>query len=650
MEQVIANLKENDPTLTVRKAKEILEKDGFKISTKGIWGTWQRYGLAGFRREILQNDFTEYIPWTSESAGQYRRAQTLYSLGQIKESAQILNNIPSLPKNELLIKIPDKYLNLKRRIEKLYYLFGTMSISPYLKRVRKLYKKAREEGFNYLALRAGIEEVMALEWSARFNEQKATIDEMQDIIEPSNPATKRGSYLLFEPKYTLFISKGILYSTLSLIKEAKKIAQYCKTLLKRMKKPSPYFMLDLGALYNSIEEYKDAEYWFLRALNDVDEETKGVYLGALAHIYFMKGDYKKAFFIFRDSKFYRWVDDSLPFIYQSFLAVLKGNPFEAMSLVISALKSSRKEFNRCIFGTSLALAQIYSLLGERKKSRNILERLMPFLEKNKLVLEQRILEHILYANDKNPPDENSIPSLRLIHLLKNNKYSQAFSYAQKRWLLSNFYRFVFLIPEVVTMRLENGREIKLPKALLRLPAFNKLRLVYDIHFLGPIRITRNQVYLQVRLRPHDTAFLIYLCQKAMGPKKFVNLEEIYANFWPKSEKASRNFSHLLVRLKRALKIPTHLLEISRASGIPTLINQGIYFTTDYQEFEQALAQAKALERAGEWAFAKKEYLRAFKLFRGEPFKKNFDNWSVEMRFKILTEFETEAVNFAKSCI
>ncbi|MEO0184013.1 MAG: hypothetical protein ABIL40_11140, partial [candidate division WOR-3 bacterium] len=34
----------------------------------------------------------------------------------------------------------------------------------------------------------------------------------------------------------------------------------------------------------------------------------------------------------------------------------------------------------------------------------------------------------------------------------------------------------------------------------------------------------------------------------------------------------------------------------------------------------------------------------------EPFKKNFDNWSVDMRFRILSQFETEAINFAKSCI
>jgi len=75
-----------------------------------------------------------------------------------------------------------------------------------------------------------------------------------------------------------------------------------------------------------------------------------------------------------------------------------------------------------------------------------------------------------------------------------------------------------------------------------------------------------------------------------------------------------------------------------------------FFINDYQEFVQTLARAKALQKAGEWGFAKKEYLQAFKLFRGEPFKKNFDDLSVNMRFRILSELETEAINFARACL
>lgn len=138
--------------------------------------------------------------------------------------------------------------------------------------------------------------------------------------------------------------------------------------------------------------------------------------------------------------------------------------------------------------------------------------------------------------------------------------------------------------------------------------------------------------------------------KAGEPGKKILLEDIYNNFWKESPQAAKNLSHLLVRIKKILKIPSHLLEMSRRGGEPALVNRGIHFITDYNEFEQMLTTAQAFERAGEWGFAKKEYLRAFRIFRGEPFKKMYDNWSEDMRGVILNKLETEALHFAKCCL
>ncbi|MGB3477756.1 MAG: BTAD domain-containing putative transcriptional regulator [bacterium] len=109
-------------------------------------------------------------------------------------------------------------------------------------------------------------------------------------------------------------------------------------------------------------------------------------------------------------------------------------------------------------------------------------------------------------------------------------------------------------------------------------------------------------------------------------------------------------AHLLVRLKRKLQLPGHSMVVSSRSGESRFINNGAYFTTDYGGFEALLVQAKTLERAGEWAFAEREYLRAFKLFRGEPFKKMYDNWSENMRRVILNKLETEAIHFVQECL
>ncbi len=651
IEDKIILLKEKEPNLTVRKAREILKGEGIDISLKGIWGIWKRAGLSGFRKELLHDDFTKYISWSSEAERKYRTANILYKLGKVRDAAVILNSLPSLPKNELLPKIPDKYLNLKRRVEKVYHLFGEIPIPQYIKNLRRLYKMAMTADLNYSSLRVALAEVVALEWSTRVKEQQLRIKELEKMIKNYSSFSKKlGSYLLFESKFTLLISKGILYSRLLKTREAKRIAQTCHTMLKRLKNPSPYLMLDLGALYNRIQEYKRAQYWFSQGIDRVDDKTRGIYLGSLAFIYLMKGNCKKAFSILNDAQFYKWTRGALPHIYQSLYHILKGNLSDALSSAVAALKYAKSHQSALIVWASMIIAGIYGSLGNEKKSHRMLKQLIPFLKENELTTQLKVVDYILHPNKKDVPAKNPYPSLRLLYLIKNRKYFKAFSYARKKGILMNFYQYILFFPDIVINLMEKGKKTKLPKAILGLPVFNKIRPVYFINFLGPMKITCNQEYLPVRLMPKDSAFLIYLCQKAMEPKKFVNLEEVYANFWPKSEKASRNFSHLLVRLKRALKIPTHLLEISRASGIPTLINQGIYFTTDYQEFEQTLARAKALQRAGEWGFARKEYLRAFKLFRGEPFKKNFDNWSVDTRFRILSEFETEAISFVKSCL
>lgn len=72
-------------------------------------------------------------------------------------------------------------------------------------------------------------------------------------------------------------------------------------------------------------------------------------------------------------------------------------------------------------------------------------------------------------------------------------------------------------------------------------------------------------------------------------------------------------------------------------------------TTDYGEFQTLLTQAKSLERADEWTFARRDYMRTFKLLRGEPFRKMYDSWAETARSIILNSIQTEVRNFAHLC-
>ncbi|MEO0190002.1 MAG: helix-turn-helix domain-containing protein, partial [candidate division WOR-3 bacterium] len=101
-EERLVLLKEKNPGLTIQAARRYLKKEGFSISTNGIFKVWQRYGYTGFKRGEITSDFTESIPWTKEARQKYILAEELFKRGEVKKAAEIVNSIPSLPKNELL--------------------------------------------------------------------------------------------------------------------------------------------------------------------------------------------------------------------------------------------------------------------------------------------------------------------------------------------------------------------------------------------------------------------------------------------------------------------------------------------------------------------------------------------------------------------
>ncbi|MFX0211187.1 MAG: hypothetical protein ACFFDT_34725 [Candidatus Hodarchaeota archaeon] len=516
--------------------------------------------------------------------------------------------------------------------------------------------------------------VMALEWSGEPEKELEKIEELKKIVYKMNVIKpgeldrhkeQTGSYILFEPRFTLLVSEGIACASLSKIKRGYEIASTCRKLLRRWKKPSPHFVENLGILYAHLEDYREAEYWILKSLDRVDEGTKKKLNSYLAVIYLNSGRYKKATHILKYAELGEWAHHSWILIFRSSLFLTKGMPQKAMSLATEALPLSRKEeLNRAIFYASFSEACSYCSIDEKVKARRILKRILPFLEKHKLRREASILEILLsqtpssrsrsansYFPFPNPQlNKDFFPTVKLALFVRNGDYFKALSYAKKKYLMTYFYRYIFFSPEIVKALLEKGKPTYLPKAILNLPVFNKETSVYNIKFLGDFIIHKNQKYLRTKLQPKDKAFLIHLALKAGEPGMKISLEALYRDFWQNSRNPSRNLSHLLVRIKKVLKIPSYLIEISAKKDNPVLINKGLYFTTDYNEFEQALMQAQALLRVGEWDFAKKEYLRTFKLFRDEPFKKMYDNWSDSVRRVILNKYESEFINFAKECI
>lgn len=647
IESLVIKYKERFPTLTLRQAQKLLSIEKIKISCRGVWNIWKRNGYAGFDPNNISNDFTDLIKLTKESELKLRRAQELYKKGEIEASANLLNSIPVLSKNDLLLKIPEEFLNIRRKLEKLTIQFGTIPLSEYLQKAKNIYQQCIRNHWNYSALKIGIVLLVALSWYGSPEEQKTWTKKIESLI---HYTTKRPKDIL--PIYfTLQLSKCHNLVQRLKIKEALLIARYCYRLISQHKKPLHNFLYDLGVQFIDLEDYKTAENLLKRALEGVDETRQKRIKTLLAiYIHLLKCDKKTAQKLLKDAEIHSWAKDAQMARFESLFSLIEGKPSEALMLAQKALNTSKQAGLLIdITNSYLAMASASMCLQETRKAKELLHLIKDFTKENKMK-RQYIVANILLRKISEQDEILRLSTVKLAWILKNQGYIAGYEYARRKGLMFYFYRYLFFYPEIVRKRIEKNKPTFLPKTILRLPIFNSEALTYRINFLGKLTVYRNQKYLKVHLSPKNAGVLLYIIHHSKEPQNALNLSPVYANFWQKSSKPARIFSHCLVRIKKGLNIPAHYFEVETNIGGSILINNNIYFTTDYQEFEQTLARAKALQRAGEWKFAKKEFLQAFKLFRGEPFKKNFDDWSVNMRFKILTQLETEAINFAKSCL
>jgi transposase len=652
VEEEAMRLKEQYPAITVRAMQNELTARGLKMSIKGIWGILHRFGCAGLDKKSMGNYFTQAKGHTREASARLEQATELLKAGRTDEAAAVLNPVPFLPSNEIITQIPDNLLNLRRKVEKAAALFGIVPLHQYLNDLRNLQTELKKAGMNYSALQIGIIELLALEWIYRPVEQLKKARELKKML----AATESGaSYLLFELRFLLLVSEGIAHAELSHMPEARAIARLCRRMLAHRRYVSRQPMLDLSALYTYIDEFKKAEKIHEVILNKtVDPDNRKEVMTGYANILFTSGNYKKLSRIIRSKDFQEdWSIHARIFIFRAMLSLTRGEPQKAVEQCMEALKLCRhEELNKQIFNAYVIMACAHSSMGKASQACAIFHRLVLFLKKKNLkryIPEIKLLLKLRTEKEyAGTPARDIHPVIRLILLLARGSYSRAYALARQKGILSSFFRFIFFFPETVVQRLHKGKPTYLPRAILMLPAFNHKNPAYHVKFIGKFLIYKDQRLLKTRLQPKETAFIIHLASRAGTPGTSIQIDGIYKNFWPKARQPARNFSHTLVRIKKALGIPTHLLIVARRDN-PVLVNRGVFFTNDFQDFEQAIAQAQAFKRADAWDFAKKEYLRAFKLWREEPFRKVYDRWSEDFRTTALNRLTNEIDDFVKEC-
>ncbi len=640
-EQNVVALKESNPALTITGATQALTANGISISRKGVWSIWRRYGFAGYVKNKIGNvsDCRKYFCTNPAVQHSIRQVQELLKNGRQKEAVSIINDLPVFPADELLNQAPKSMLSLKRQADLLLAQSGKIPLRIYRKKTKRLRERLEKRGWYYTALRLGIEEGAALTWLEEHAKLRKLITRMR-----RKARGVRDAWMHF----TLFLLEGYAWAGFLRIEEALKCADKCKTIIRRLNQP--YFLMgELTSLYYMMGRYREAIRWAKKALEGVGGEYRKDLYASLVGFLTVSGDYNFIPKIIKGEKLAKWGYQTRLILCEALFNLNQGNLSKASACAEQALLQAKQEGIKAFFATAtFVLACCYAAFGERRKAENILRKYGRLLKKYHLEKEY-FLRKILLGELKIPKRIQAVPNLHLAHLFKQAKrscrardYRKVIRFAHGRQLFGLFTRLALFYPEPIIRLLQKGKNPGLPKRLLKLPVFQVDRPIYNLRFLGKFKIFKgDKLMARSRLAPKDSSLLIHL---ALDETRRLSLLDLYRNFWPGSKQAARNLSHQLIRIKKNLALPSHLI---RMRGNYLLWD--FLVTTDYRYFQETLAQAKALKEAGEWFYARKEYLRAFNLFRGEPFKKMYDNWSEAMRNKILSVLEQEVRHFVQVC-
>jgi len=632
VERKIIIIKERYPFISVRKAKEILKEEGINISIKGIWKIWKRAGLAGFKGNVSSSAFTEYISPDKRDEFLIGKAKEFIKIGKINEGIKILNSLNFCNDGELLKKIPDKYLSKRRIFEKYMYSIFEIPMRRYYKKMKELRKYFYKEKFYYSMMRALLQEMISLEW----------LSEPKKIIKISSEYSK-----YFEKvndrnlKFHFLISRGIAFAHLGEIKKVKEILKKCK----RMSYRNPEFHLSISSLYSFIYDNKRA----IKTIYQVFKKEQVFYLYFSSFLLNL-GKYKEAMKILKELKIDKERENLRNLLF-SFYFLINGEIDKSRKYLLKALNGFKKaDFKNYIFVAYLLLSAVYYFLGKLGKGRKILKNIIPFLKKYKFKRELSIVS-ILFLR-KFEENFKNYPLIKMLIYLNKAKekikyYYKAFEVSKRYGIVGYFHRFVLFYPDVIKNLIKYGKKTYLPKSLLKSPLFDKEGSVYYIKFLDDFLVYRNDIKVKKNLTKKERAFLIHFAIRASGPGKGINIDEICENFWNNKEKKG-NLYHLLFRIKKKLRIPEHSIEIERRKNV--LMNNKIYFLTDYSEFEETLAKANAFLRSDEWEFARKEFLKISKLLKRRPLEKIYDRWSEDLRTEIIFKYNEEIKKFKIECL
>ncbi len=630
-EETVCLLREREPGLTLEQARKKLRRLGISACPATIRRIWLEAGFSELPSGQLPPTSLETRQTLSEAN------RVLEGHGSVRKAANLVNRLPACTDLKLLAAIPDRYLSPRRRLEKLDAMRSIEPMPAFRRHCRRVRCFLEKKEYLYSALQAGFVEASTLAWLNHPRDGLALIRHLRRVI-----PGKLNRYLRFK---LLFYECRFQADMLQMPQAAER-ARQCGLLLKSLNRYD--LEVRLSQLYSSMGEYGQARQVLERAMARPDAVvTKDERLSRAAYCA-IAGDYDTARSIVRNMP---EPDDNYKTFYFITLAICElgaGDPQRALESSQKALSFARREgFINFLQASVMVQASAHAALGFNRQAMSSIKKVMPLLAKHKDKRDLCIHE-LLMRTKCGSVRSLSFPPVNLLFRLKkaghtgrSGDYRAAYAFAKSKGLLGIFHRYCLLAPVAVNKLLGRAKPVHLPRSILRQPVFNRDLPSLRFDFLGPLRVFRNEQSIKIRLRPKDAAFFIHI----LASRDYrLTLEECLKNFWPEAQDPKNNLYHLLRRLRQQLMIPAQYLYVK--NRMICYAGSGI---TDFKLFQESLTLARASNAAQETAFACQEFQRAFQLIRGEPFHFIYDQWSDNLRSRILGLVENATAEYGQVC-
>jgi len=633
----VVSLKEQFPSITLLKAREMLKEEGIEISLKGIWSIWKKYGFAGHRKERAFMEIRAPVRPSKEVLRRPKEIESLISSGEYGKATLLANELPYFPLLEptmegepsykLLQKLDFEALSPSRKLDLLYSQFGMIPYGEYLRKITQLREELEEKGLRYSALIAGILEVLSLGWMGEIGKQLKMIEKLMKELGSLKAPHLR--FILLH-SYILSLSKQLRLG------ESINSLRKLKHLLTSLPDEYREHMIPLLASLSKVDEAKKLA--LMRLERSENEERRKILKVYLAKIYLTMGEYREAQRLLKNLDIQLKGLDSRVLLIKAWISLIRGKTKKVAEYVLEALKvAKRSEIREHSHRGFFLLACNYLALNLPEKAKKIIETILPSLLETGNLKELYLLK-LLLGEDGIPSLYLKHPHLRLAFLLKKASASKgishlntAWEYAKKKKILGLFHRFSLFFPEPFKRCLEKGIKPPLPTELLKLPLFEMKPAVYHINFIGEIEVYRNGERLRGKLTPKETSLFLFIL---LYPKEKIPIKEIVDNFWPQCKAQSRNLSRALSNLRNYLKIDRDKLKRKK-----NYLLVSFQFTTDFQYFREHLARARVYELTKNFDGAIEEYKKALSLVRGKPFERMYDTFAEDTRTHILSLIE-----------